>query len=98
MKKLLIIGAGILQLPAIQKAKEMGFNVTVVDMSSQAPGIEYADRFYEVSTNDISGILQVADEVKPDGVMTLATDMPMRSVAAVAEKYGLHSISPTVAI
>lgn len=98
MKKLLIIGAGILQLPAIQKAKEMGFNVTVVDMCSQAPGIEYADRFYEVSTNDISGILQVADEVKPDGVMTLATDMPMRSVAAVAEKYGLHSISPTVAI
>lgn len=98
MKKILIIGAGILQLPAIQKAKEMGFNVTVVDMSSHAPGIEYADQFYEVSTNDISGILQVGDEVKPDGVMTLATDMPMRSVAAVAEKYGLHSISPTVAI
>ena len=32
MKKILIIGAGVLQLPAIQKAKGLGLQVAVVDM------------------------------------------------------------------
>ena len=52
----------------------------------------------EVSTNDVANILSVAEIFRPDAVMTLATDMPMRSVAAVAEKFGLHAISPDVAV
>ena len=44
-KKLMILGASILQLPAIEKAKEMGLDVVVVDMNPDAvgfkvPGIE----------------------------------------------------------
>lgn len=85
MKKILIIGAGVLQLPAIQKAKGLGLQVAVVDMDCNAPGILYADCYFEVSTNDVANILSVAEIFRPDAVMTLATDMPMRSVAAVAE-------------
>ena len=33
MKKIMILGASILQLPAIKKAKEMGLEVVVVDMN-----------------------------------------------------------------
>ena len=98
MKKILIIGAGVLQLPAIQKAKGLGLQVAVVDMDCNAPGILYADCYFEVSTNDVANILSVAEIFRPDAVMTLATDMPMRSVAAVAEKFGLHAISPDVAV
>jgi len=87
-----------LQLPAIQKAKGLGLQVAVVDMDCNAPGILYADCYFEVSTNDVANILSVAEIFRPDAVMTLATDMPMRSVAAVAEKFGLHAISPDVAV
>jgi len=98
MRKLLILGASRLQLPCIIKAKAMGLFVGVVDMNSEATGVRLADIFFECSTNDTNKILQFADEFKPDGVMTLATDMPMRSVAAVAEKYNLSAISYDVAI
>ena len=52
MKKLMIVGASVLQLPAILKAKEMGLHVAVVDYNPQAIGIPYADEFYNASTMD----------------------------------------------
>ena len=45
MKKLLIIGASILQLPAIKKAKENGYYTIVADFNPNAIGIPYADEF-----------------------------------------------------
>lgn len=98
MKRLLIIGASILQLPGIKKAKEMGMYVGVVDYNPRAVGIPYADEFFEVSTVDIEGVIKVAEEFKPDGIFTLATDMPMRSIAAACEKLGLPGISLETAI
>ena len=38
MKKIMILGASILQLPAIIKAKEMGLQVIAVDMDPEAIG------------------------------------------------------------
>ncbi len=98
MKRILIIGASILQMPAILKAKELGYYVATVDFNSKAVGIPYADEFYEVSTIDIDAVARVAKEFKADGVMTLATDMPMRSVAKAAEVCGLPGISMDTAI
>lgn len=98
MKRLFIIGASILQLPAIQKAKEMGLYVAVADFNPNAIGISYADVFYEVSTIDEEGIYQAAKDFKADGIMTLATDMPMRSVAYATSKLGLVGISYDTAV
>ncbi|MBR5841885.1 MAG: ATP-grasp domain-containing protein [Bacteroidaceae bacterium] len=98
MKRLLIIGASILQLPAIKKAKEMGHYVAVADFNPNAVGIPYADEFYNASTIDIEAICKVAEEFKPDGIMTLATDMPMRSIAAATSRLGLPGISMDTAI
>lgn len=98
MKKLLIIGASILQLPAIKKAKEMGLYVAVVDYNPKAIGIQYADEYFNASTMDENAVLEVAKSFKPDGIMTLATDMPMRGVAKVSDALGLHSISYQTAV
>lgn len=98
MKKLLIIGASILQLPAIKKAKEMGLYVAVLDFNPNAIGIPYADEYFNTSTMDENAVLEVAKEFKPDGIMTLATDMPMRGVAKVSDTLGLHSISYETAV
>lgn len=98
MKKILVIGASILQLPAIIKAKEMGFKVAVVDYNSKAIAVPYVDEFYNVSTIDKEGVLKVAQNAKIDGIMTLATDMPMRTIAYVAEKMKLPGISEETAL
>lgn len=98
MKKLLIIGASILQLPAIKKAKEMGYYVGVIDYNSNAVGIKYADEFFNVSTIDVEGVAETAKKFNPCGIMTLATDMPMRSVAKASKECGLPGITMDTAI
>ena len=97
-KRVLIIGASILQLPAIVKAKELGYYVGVIDYNPKAVGIPYADEFFEISTIDIDGVTKTALDFKPDGIMTLATDMPMRSIAAAAAACGLPGISTETAV
>lgn len=98
MKRILIIGASILQLPAIKKAKDLGFHVGVIDFNPNAIGIPFADEYFNVSTIDIEGVVKTAKEFKPDGIMTLATDMPMRSIAAACQALGLPGISMDTAI
>lgn len=98
MSKLLIIGASILQLPAIQKAKELGHTVAVADYNPNAVGISCADKYYNASTIDVAAICEVACDFQPDGIMTLATDMPMRSIAAATTLLGLPGISVDTAI
>ncbi len=94
----MIIGASVLQLPAILKAKEMGLHVAVVDYNPQAIGIPYADKYYNASTMDEDAVLAAAKEYQPDGIMTLATDMPMRGVSKASDKLHLHSINYETAV
>lgn len=98
MKRLLIIGASILQLPAIKRAKELGYYVGVIDYNPNAVGISFADEYFNISTIDIEGVVKTAKEFCPDGIMTLATDMPMRSIAVACEQLGLPGISLDTAI
>lgn len=98
MKRLLILGASILQLPAIKKAKHKGYYTIVADMNPNAMGVKYADEFHCVSTIDIEGVADLAEEVRPDGIMTLATDMPMRAIAAATTRLGLPGITMDTAI
>lgn len=93
MKRLLIIGASVLQVPAIRKAKEMGLYVAVADYNPNAVGIPLADEYYNVSTIDEEGIYQAARAFRADGIMTLATDMPMRALAYACERLGLVGLA-----
>ena len=99
MKKIMILGASILQLPAIQKAKDMGLHVVAVDMNPDAVGFHVSGIEIEViSTIDIPAVLEAARRHHIDGIMTLASDMPMRTVAVVAKELGLVGISEETAI
>lgn len=93
MKKLMILGASALQVPGIKKAKEMGIYVVAVDMNPDAVGFQYADEKVVISTIDIPAVVEAAKERQVDGVLTLCTDMPVRTVAAVAEALNLPAIS-----
>lgn len=98
-KTIMILGASILQLPAIEKATEMGLNVIALDMNPDAVGFSVPGVVKEViSTIDIVAAVEAAKRHKVDGVMTLATDMPMRTVAAVAKECGLNGVTEETAI
>lgn len=99
MKKLMILGASILQLPAIKKAQELGYQVVVVDMNPDAIGFKEEGISKEViSTIDIPLVAEAAKRHKINGIMTLASDMPMRTVATVAKEMNLVGISEETAL
>lgn len=91
-KKLLIIGAGIIQIPLIEKAKEMGFFVITIDVNIKAPGNVFADLSLKIDTNDKTNILKTAQEHKIDGILT-TSDYPVRAVAYVCKQLGLPGLN-----
>lgn len=92
-KRLLILGGSYLQLPAVLEAKSMDLITAVLDYDENCLCKNLADRFYLASTYDQEAVLQSAIDFKADGIITLCTDWPMRSVAYSSEKLGLESIS-----
>lgn len=97
-KTIMILGASILQLPAILKAKHMGLQTIAVDMDKNAIGFKDADICLEISTTDIPNVVAAAKKYNVDGVMTLASDMPIRTVAAVAKELNLVGINEDTAL
>lgn len=96
MKKLLILGAGQMQVPIIALAKQLGHYTIVADYDPQAPGFEYADVKSTISTIDKDAVLQLAHKERVDGILT-TSDYPVRVVAYVSEKLRLPAMTQRVA-
>lgn len=88
-KKLAIIGASYLQMPLVLKAKEMGVESICFAWEEGAVCKDVCDRFYPVSTVDKDAILKICQEIKIDGITTIASDVAVLTVNYVAEKMGL---------
>lgn len=84
----MILGASALQVPAIKKAKEMGYQVILVDYDENAVGFPLADVKLVVSTLDQDEVYRQALIYKPDVIMTSTSDGPVRTAAYVNEKMG----------
>lgn len=87
-KKMMILGASELQLPAIRKAKELGYRIILVDYNDKAVGFSLADVKLVVSTLDQEEVYRQALIYKPDIVITSTSDGPVRTAAYVNEKLG----------
>lgn len=87
-KKIMILGASALQVPAIKKAKEMGYKIILVDYDEDAVGFLLADVKLVVSTLDQEEVYRQALIYKPDVVITSTSDGPVRTAAYVNEKLG----------
>lgn len=94
----MILGASALQLPGIVAAKEMGLYTISVDIDGGAIGKDYSDEFFRISTLNKEKVLEIASSLNIDGIMTLASDQPMNTVAYVGSKLGLKVITEKVAI
>ena len=90
----LILGAGLMQKPAILCGKELGYKVCVIDGSDKAVAIPYADEFRKIDLKDKDGILEYAKElIKAENgglaaVFTAGTDFSA-SVSYVCDKLNL---------
>ena len=94
---LLILGAGQMQLPAIRLAKAQGLRVICIDPQADAPGLSIADEGHVRDLGDEAFCLSIARASGIDGVMTLAAEYPIPTVARVASELGLPGISPRTA-
>lgn len=95
-RKILILGAGEMQIPVIEKAKSMGLYTIVADMSADAPGMKIADAPVVISTMDKEGIWACCKDNKVAGILT-TSDAPVNVISYVGETLGLPSMSMEVA-
>jgi biotin carboxylase len=96
MKKLAILGASYLQLPLVEKAKQMGVETHCFAWDNDlAVCKKAADFFYPISVLDKEAILAICKEINVDGITTIATDICIPTINYVAESMNLigNSIS-----
>jgi biotin carboxylase len=92
-KNLAIIGASYLQLPLIEKAKEMGYKTHVFAWKADDVGEKAADVFYPISIIEKDAIYKVCREIGIRGICSIASDLAAITVNYVAEKLGLYGNS-----
>lgn len=98
-KGIIIVSAGIMQIPAIKTAREMGLFVIATDKNPQASGFSYADKAVVLDTKDVKGHVEFAKDNKDkfNIVGAFAGADVAVTVAAITETLGLPGISIEVA-
>ncbi|MFA5015601.1 MAG: ATP-grasp domain-containing protein [Actinomycetota bacterium] len=89
MKKILILAGSYFQIPVIKYAKEHGYFVITCDNRPDNPGHKIADKYINVSTTDMEGVLKIATENKIDGILAYASDPAAQTAGYVSEMLGL---------
>ncbi|WP_413479485.1 ATP-grasp domain-containing protein [Vibrio hibernica] len=89
MKKIMVLGAGLYQVPLIKKIKEMGHQALVVSPSGAYPGIDLADVFIESDTRDKDRVLSAAKKYNIDAILTTGTDVAVPTIGYVIDELKL---------
>lgn len=100
-ESVLILGAGLMQSPALRAAKKNGFRTFVTDADPNASSVSLADVFRQIDLKDTEGILDFAEflhrEENLKAVFTAGTDFSA-AVSFVCGKLGLPSHSYEAAL
>ena len=97
MKKIMILGAGIYQVPLIKTAKKNGIYTIVVSIPGNYPGFAIADKVYYENTVDHETIMRLAKEEQIDGIVTAGTDVAVITIGKVCDEMGLKGLSAEAA-
>jgi len=87
--KIMILGAGIYQVPLIKKVKELGYIAIVVSPIGNYPGLKIADHIVDSDTRDKEAILAAAIKYEISGILTTGTDVAVPSIGYVVDKLNL---------
>lgn len=88
-KKLMLLGGIRYLLPAIEAAHKHSCHVITVDYLPNNIAHKYSDEYHNVSILDKEAVLQLAQELQIDGILSFAVDPGVVTAAYVAEKMGL---------
>lgn len=87
--RIAIIGANYLQLPLVKKARAMGVETICFAWEAGAVAKPHCDKFYPISIVEKEQILSVCAEEEINGVVSIASDVAVPTVAHVANQLGL---------
>lgn len=96
-RKILIIGAGPVQIAGIKRAQEMGLTVVATDGNPKAPGLQFADIPVVLDVKDMQRTIALAKRHRVEGVLSIAVEISVRTVVAVARELSLAGLSPKAA-
>ncbi|MDE6553321.1 MAG: ATP-grasp domain-containing protein [Muribaculaceae bacterium] len=88
-KKLMLLGGLRYLLPVIEEAHKLRIHVITVDYIPDNIAHKYSDEYHNVSILDKEAILNLAEKLEIDGIMSFAVDPGVVTAAYVAEKMGL---------
>ena len=89
MKKLMLLGGAQYLLPVIKEAHALGLYVITCDYLPDNIAHKYADEYCNVSIIDKDAVLEAAQRLEINGIMSFACDPGVVTAAYVAEKMGL---------
>ena len=100
---ILIVGGGILQVPAVEAAHDLGYKVVVTDWNPECVCAKLADHFEQISTFDTEEHVRYVQKswqektgVPLAAVFTAGAD-PIVTVARAAEAAGCHGLPVHIA-
>jgi len=96
--RLLVLGTGVYQVPAIAQAVRSGLEVVACSYTAEDPGRAHASYFENVDITDKAAILDVAEAYDVAGIMTIASDVGVPAVGYVNDRLGLSGVSEHTAI
>ena len=98
MKRLLVLAAGILQVPVIKKARDLGYYVIAADGNRNAVGFKYADKVIVANITSEEEMLKIAQDENIDGVIHPCSEVSMSVMGRINEELKLHGINRDTAI
>ena len=98
VKKLLVLAAGLLQIPVIRKARELGIYTIATDGDSAAPGLPLADKAVVADIVSEETMLALARREGIDGVIHPCSEVSMAVMGRINDELHLHGISRETAL
>lgn len=89
MKKLMLLGGSRYLIPVIKEAHKMGIYVITCDYLPDNEAHKISDEYRNISIIEKDEVLEVAQQMQIDGIMSFACDPGVVTAAYVAEKMGL---------
>lgn len=89
MKRVLLLGGSMYILPVIEAIHNLGYYAITCDYLPDNVAHKYSDEYHNVSIIDKEAVLQLAQKLKVDGIMSFACDPGVETAAYVSEKLGL---------
>ena len=97
-KRILVLAAGLLQIPVIKKARELGYYVIAADGDKNAVGFRFADKAIHANIVDPNEMLRIAIEEQIDGVIHPCSEVSMAVMGRINDILNLSGVSEETAL